>query len=378
MKRLRSIAVVVLVILPMDLGVAWYCRSNCDFWKSAYPSNDHRLRSEEYHHGLAANRRVIESWGLVRYRYATNSLGFKDAAPRTVDVDHEGRRMVFIGDSFTEGKGFDFQHSFVGLIAERLKPRGIEVLNAAVDSYAPAIYRRKVKHLIETRRLKFDTLVVFLDLSDIHDEAKRYQVDGEGRLVVPRPERIGFSLRDYSLAVRVVSLAVDHLEFAGKVVKRRFEIAGKWNKLFFDVDGMDLWAYSVTGLDAAAWTYDDARWAAYGAAGRQKAATEMDGLLSLLSSHGIELILAVYPWPDQIFHDPEAPRQQGFWRAWSAGRGVHFISLFAPFTEGDPREVLGRYFIANDFHWNVKGHELVARAFLDALGQTRLPGKPFK
>ena len=374
MKRLRSIVVVILAVLPMDLGLAWYCRSNCDFWKSVYPPNDHRVRSEEYHHGLAPNRRVIESWGLVRYRYATNSLGFKDAAPRTVDADKEGKMTLFIGDSFTEGKGFDFTSSFVGLIAEKMKMPGIEVLNAAVDSYSPVIYRRKVQHLIETRRLKFDTLVVFLDLSDIHDEVRRYQVDGQGRLVVPWPEReglaerLGRSLRDNSLLARVFSLAYDQLEFVGKVIKRRIEIAEKWNKSFFDVDGMDLWAYSVTDLDAAAWTYDDVRWAAYGAAGRQRAAGEMDGLLSLLRRRGIELILVVYPWPDQLFHDPEAPRHQGFWRAWSVARGVRFISLFAEFTEGDPRQVLSRYFIANDFHWNAEGHELVARAFLDALG----------
>ncbi len=378
MKRLRAIGIVCLIILPLDVGVAQFCRANCDFWKNTYPPGDHRVRSEDYHHGLAPNRQVTEAWGLSRYRFATNSLGFKDSSPRTIEPKGGGTRVLFLGDSFTEGKGFAFPETFVGRVASELAGRGIEVLNGAVDSYSPVIYYQKVKHLLEKVGLRFDALVVFLDVSDIHDEAREYPLDAEGRLIVPLEEREALLeslrfLRDNSATARLVSVAYDHLSLLARIAWARFKIAKAWGKSLFAVDEMDFWIYLTTDYEGSAWTYDDARWRDYGALGRQRAAAQMDALWSMLQERGIPLVLAVYPWPDQLFHDPQAPRHQGFWRQWSEDRGVPFISLFPAFTEEEPREVLQRYFIPHDFHWNAEGHKLVARKFLE---QFRPPSSP--
>ncbi|MCH7831919.1 MAG: SGNH/GDSL hydrolase family protein [Proteobacteria bacterium] len=370
MKRLRTIAIVFLIILPLDVGVAQFCRANCAFWKNTYPPGDHRVRSEDYHHGLAPNRWVTEAWGLSRYRYATNSLGFKDSEPRTVEPKGGGARVLFLGDSFTEGKGFAFAETFVGLVASELAGRGIEVLNGAVDSYSPVIYRQKVKHLLEKVGLRFDALVVFLDVSDILNEARDYPLDGEGRLIVPLEETEALwaslrFLRDNSATARLVSVAYDYASLLTRIAWTRVKIARALGKWLFDVDEMDFWIYLTTDLRTSAWTFDDARWRDYGAVGRQRAAAQMDALWSLLQDRGIPLVLAVYPWPDQLFNDPQAPRHQGFWRQWSEDRGVEFISLFPAFTEGKPRDVLQRYFIPYDHHWNAEGHQLVARIFLE-------------
>lgn len=376
MKRLRTFFIVVLMILPFDIVLAQYCRSNCEFWRVAYPPTDHRVRSEAYHHGLAPMRRITEAWGLARYRYATNSLGFKDASPRTVDPAGRGPRVLFMGDSFTEGKGFAYPDTFVGLVGRELAKQGIEVLNGGVDSYSPVIYRAKVKHLLETVGLRFDVLVVFLDLSDIHNEAKEYPLDGEGRLIVPAKDRDPLNaalrfLRDNLATGRLASFVYDHLRVLFRVAWVRFEAAGALGKSWGDVDGTDLWVYLVTGHRASAWTYDEDRWRDYGRAGRKRAAEQMDGLLALLGRRGIPLVLAVYPYPDQLFNDPDAPRHLGFWRTWSEERRVPFINLFPAFTKGDPRDVLERYFLPNDIHWNAEGHKLVARIFLE---QFRPPG----
>jgi hypothetical protein len=371
MKTLRNLALVVLMVLPFDLGVAWYCRDNCDFWAAAYPPSDHRVRSEIYHHGLAANRRVTEAWGLARYTFATNSLGFKDAKPRTVDLKGSGPRVLFLGDSFTEGKGFAYPDTFVGLIAGELAKQGMEVLNAGVDSSAPVIYRLKVKHLLETVGLRFNHVVVFLDVSDIYDQARRYHWDAHGNLIVPPAPQpsTGESARTWmrgaSLIARFGFVAYDHLEAIATFVNQRLEISNAWGKPLWDVDAYDRWLYSVTNMVFSAWTFDDDRWHAYGKQGRERAVSDMDGLLDMLRDHGIALTLAVYPWPDQLFHDRQAPRHQGFWKDWAAKINVPFISLFPAFTKGKPRAVMERYFIPFDFHWNAEGHKLVAETFLD-------------
>ena len=377
MKTLRAVALMVLIVLPFDVGVAWYCHKNCDFWAAAYPPSDHRVRSEAYHHGLAPNRRITEAWGLARYTYATNSLGFKDATPRTVDLKGNGPRVLFLGDSFTEGKGFAYPDTFVGRVAGELEKQGVEVLNGGVDSSAPAVYRAKARHLLETVGLRFDQVVVFLDVSDIYDQARLYQWDDKGNLIVPPAPQPSLSgrarlwLRDASLTARFGFVAYDYLEAIATFVGQRLEISRRWGKPLSDVDAYDRWLYSVTNTVFSAWTFDDDRWRAYGKQGRARAVRDMDGLADMLRRRGIALTLAVYPWPDQLLHDRQAPRHQGFWRDWAAKRNVPFISLFPAFTADEPRAVLERYFIPFDIHWNAEGHKLVARTFLEKFSSPR-------
>jgi len=321
---------------------------------------------------LAANRHITEAWGNARYRYATNSLGFKDFGRRDVDPKGKGGgpRVLFLGDSFTEGKGLPYPQTFVGLLAKALAGDGVEVLNAGVDSYAPVIYRLKLKHLLETVGLRINSVVVFLDVSDIYDQARRYRKDAAGKLIVPSKQkdsasiRVRNSLRENSVISRFGFVGYDVAHFIYRYLRRRLEISAAWKKPFMDVDAVDIWSFSVTRLINAAWTYNDEYWRDFGKAGREDAKQDMDGLLAMLKDRGIALTLAVYPWPDQLYFDPKAPRYQGFWRDWAKANGVSFISLFPAFTDGNPRDVLERLFIPYDFHWNAKGHELVAETFL--------------
>jgi len=371
MKRVGSVLLVMAIVLGLDAGTAWYCRANCAFWQNAYPPRDHRVRSAAYHHGLAPNRQITEAWGLNRYSYATNSLGFKDEKPRIVALKSKLPRVLFLGDSFTEGKGFAYADTFVGIVAKALAGKGVKVLNGGVDSSAPVIYRLKTKHLLEKAGLKFDSVVVFLDVSDIYDQARRYRWDDNGDLIVPALEKETVSararrwLRGNSVIARLGFVLYDYAAVMAGFVNQRLEIADAWNKPLSAVDDNDRWLYSVTRTVFSAWSYDDDRWRAYGKKGRERAVRDMDALLAMLRKRGISLTLAVYPWPDQLFHDPEAPRHQGFWRDWAGQRGVPFISLFPVFTEGKPEAVMKRYFIPFDMHWNAEGHKLVAKTFLE-------------
>jgi len=127
-----------------------------------------------YHHALVPNFDGYDNWGDVRYKFDTNSLGFRDAEVRDVPLTSKTRRVLLIGDSFTEGTGVAFEDSFAGRLAAAGTQRAeIEFLDAGVISYSPALYYRKVKYLIE-RGLRFDEVVVFSDVSDVYDEAGKY------------------------------------------------------------------------------------------------------------------------------------------------------------------------------------------------------------
>ena len=55
------------------------------------------------------------------------------------------------------------------------------MLNAGVSSYAPSVYYEKLKYFLDAG-LTFDEAVVYIDISDIHDEGILYSYDKNGAL----------------------------------------------------------------------------------------------------------------------------------------------------------------------------------------------------
>jgi hypothetical protein len=313
-----------------------------------------RTPSELYHHDLRPRVSVEdEVWGPRRAPYRTNSLAFRDRAVRDVPLRTDRPRIVFIGDSFTEGVGVTYEASFVGRVDDAVAPRGVEVLNAGVISYCPIIYFRKVKHLIEDVGLGFDALVVYIDIGDIQDEVT-YKLDPEGN-VRSRPVR------------RVQELGADQ-QHGGRGFFRFPRL-----KKFLDRNSL-LWSRAYVALErlfpmegnrAGLWTVHDDEFAAYGREGLELARENMDRLHELLAARGIRLTVAVYPWPDQVRHIDLKSKQVTFWREWAAAHGAGFIDHFPQFIDGTPADgVLDRYFIPGDVHWNEAGHKVIADGFL--------------
>ena len=147
------------------------------------------VKNEIYHHDFIKNGSVENEYPILenrRIKLHTNSLGFKDKSSRRISLlpsKNFKKRIVFIGDSFTEGLMLEYKNTFVGIIDKELNKQSIEVLNAGVSSYSPIIYWRKIKYLIEEVRLKFDELSVFIDISDFCDEKYRYRLSKRGHVI---------------------------------------------------------------------------------------------------------------------------------------------------------------------------------------------------
>ncbi len=122
-----------------------------------------------------------------------------------------------MGDSFTEGVGNAWADTFAGRLSAALAPKGVEVLNAGVVSYAPTVHWRKLRHLLDDRELRVDSVLLFLDLSDIADEWEVYDLDAQGNVTARVPDwlmrrqgqagafdRLLFLLQDNSVILHLV------------------------------------------------------------------------------------------------------------------------------------------------------------------------------
>lgn len=370
--RLRRLLPIVAVNLGILVGLFVVAEILLHLiWKGtnpflAAPNNTFRIRDPAYTHTLAPNFDGFDAWGSHKFRIFTNSLGFRDASVREVPLAADRKRVLLIGDSFTESLGVSYEETFVGLFA-RAHPE-LDVLNAGVSSYAPSVYYEKLKHFIESG-LKFDEAVVYIDISDIQDEATLYWYDQNGvlqlnppkppsedcsplpRPPLPRPEKGWLEKVSYlaefldqlrysrRLAASIERASVEDLSKSGAVYSRDYA-RPSWTY------SKDATCYGAVGIEGAI----------------DKARERMDRLYELLAAHGVDLSVGVYPWPQQLLYDRENSRQAQIWREWCAGKCRRFFDHFPAFfryKEQDPDFVRSLFFWG-DMHYNARGNQLLA------------------
>lgn len=368
-RTLGRVAAAVFAVLTVDVA-AGVLLGHVRPIESGERERNYRIASPVYHHDLRPSTTTTTTWGTRRaggrwtvrqYVVTTDSLGFKDREARVVAPRGSSTRVLFLGDSFTEGIGVEYDDTFVGRIGRALGGDGVEVLNAAVASYAPSIYYRKTRYLLEDVGLRFDAAVVAIDVSDIDDEARYYAFDADERVIdapgAPVDEAMHRGpdpwqyLLERSLTARTVY-----------ALATRLLTAGGWDQPF---GARERRARALLGNVRAAWTYDPEAYARIGERGLARAGASMDRLLALLRARGTPLAVVVYPWPAQILARDRGGVHVGFWREWAAARDVAFVDLFPLFLDaGDPWDVLRRDYIPWDSHLTEEGHARVADALL--------------
>jgi hypothetical protein len=268
-----------------------------------------------------------------------------------------------MGDSFMEGVGLPFEDTFAGMLQARLAPHA-EVLNAAVISYSPTLYYLKTRHLIEARGVTFDRLVVFIDVSDIQNEIS-YESFVPAEFQTSR--KLYFHTKRFLTDISYISHRIN------QILERRkdpLELGLYGDGLFPCFDGANLeFLEDVEFYESVSeWTIKPRLFEKYGRRGLKLAIANMQKLVDLCREHGIDLVIAVYPWPHQILARDLESIQVRQWRLFCERNDVPFLNYFPDFiTARPPNEVLNRLFIPGDIHWSRAGHRVIAKRLMDFL-----------
>jgi hypothetical protein len=322
------------------------------------------------HHALAPECSCERHWGKTSYRFATNSLGFRDENIRKVPLTSAQPRILLLGDSFTEGMS-SWPGSYVGQIAARFPQ--YEFLNGAVESYSPSNYLNVARALLNIG-VHFDEVIVFIDMSDAQDEAAFYRdIDPSG--AVDGPQQI---IHNGGWWANLRLYITDHLLLTNTIVTFLEREAVQHGFYYLNVGHGPLF-----DLERSAWTYRPVSdrqpyEIGYGPLGLQaglaKEESRMTMLWQELQKRNIPLSVVVYPWPAQIVHDTQDSRQVVMWRDWCAGKCTSFISVFPDFfavKDQCPHSQPGcwylKEFIFGDEHYNAAGNALVADAVARSL-----------
>ena len=310
-----------------------------------------KIRHPVYHHTLSANYDGLGR-NQSEYRFCTNSDGLKSKCGAV--SDNKEIDIGFLGDSFTEGLGLPYEKTFVGLIAEKLSGKRIANLGAA--SYSPSIYYLKLKNFLE-RGYKFNEVVVYIDISDIADEASYAIVDGK---VVDTIESTGkqkmFPLLNFGLKG-----LQDRLISAFGILHHDYHVG--------ELDLTD--PVYQRDFRRGAWTFDDSN-KGYGKLGVKgsidKSIAVMQKLYDLCKTNNIKLSIGVYPWPSQILYDIKESNQVKIWRNFCTDKCTNFYNSFPTFFDliksTSKRDVINNNFFHGDIHFNENGNQLIAADFL--------------
>src|SRR5579872_451354 len=320
-----------------------------------------RVADPAYNHGLAASFEGYDVWGELRYRLVTDSLGFKDASVREVPLKSDSRRILLIGDSFTEGIGMSFEDSFAGMLYHAGQERSpkVEFLNAGVASYSPSIYYKKIKYLLGIG-LQFDEVVVFSDTSDVTDEATSYfcidddakyrkycgSAEGSAQSTASPPKKPNFFIDRFVVTNRVRIY-----------IKRSIQSLLGNRRRSINTDHARI-GWAISGLDV---DKDNQPLGVEG--GIARSLQNMRALSGLLAARNIPLTIVVYPWAQQIAQGDRDSRQVSLWREFCEGRCRAFINLFPAFfaAADDDKKWYEHLFILGDDHFSAAGNGFVFR-----------------
>lgn len=370
MRRfLKNTLLVLAVVVVADLTLAQLGKVLVPDWSLRAHRLKFRIPDPVFHHALAPQVVQVDRWGGVGYRLVTNSLGGRDAEPRVVPLNAERRRIAVIGDSFVEGVGYPFEQTFVGIVHDAMRQKDVEILNLGVSSYSPLLYWRKVQYMLESKGLKFDELLVFVDPGDILNEALWYEMTPDGSVISNIQSGINIEQRGGGVG--------DWLAVNSVIGKLAFTVADRWRlhlrqKYISDAErkgdeGSD--SDTIVNARDASWTYDQHAWDKWGKTGLVRAVASLDRLRELTRRHGVSLTIAAYPWPGQVWRGQMDARHRLALQEWASANQAGFLDLYPAFLSVPANQALQDWFIKGDVHWSAEGHRLVASKVLDYLAR---------
>ena len=356
---------IFLIVLILDSILTSLFLKNTSFWKNEkWEDKSHRIISKVYHHDLKPNVEVYETWGgKLKRKIITNSIGFRDSSKKEILENTEKTRILLIGDSFIEGSGYDYEHTFAGLLENELG-NNYEILNSAVESYSPSIYFKKTDFFL-SQGYVFDKALVFLDLSDIYDEMFIKFDDNQNIISeIPKEKQtlerkiknkiysLGWFLRDNTLTFRIMYLISDKTEEIKNYLKLKLKASKSLNKSFFSTSRDDAIFYRMTHIDRGFWTFNEDKYLEV-SQGLAQSEKYLKKLFELLNQNKIDSYLIIYPWPAQIQYGDK--KHSPFWEKFSKSNNINLINLYDIFKSENNREFIFDNFIYGDIHWNKKG-----------------------
>ena len=207
--------------------------------------------------------------------------------------DLNKENIFLFGDSFTFGVGLNYEDTFSGIIEKKFPEYNF--YNFAVGSYSPTVYLFRLNNALKENVIP-KKIFLFLDLTDVIDEARRWVDDKEKNMPV-RPEKSflkkrSFLHNNFKLSLELVNL----VRFSLRNIKSKiYNLTKKTKskKIKTSIQGQFTYV-SKKNLDERFWNNNDFD------NGIKKIEDKINKISSLANKVNSKLYLVVYPWAETI------------------------------------------------------------------------------
>jgi hypothetical protein len=348
-----SIGIIVFLLIDYLFGDLLF---NSHFKKNVYE------RNKNYLYNFKKNLNVKNyNYGYKNYQLCTNEFGAIDSCnkqnPNKKKIDY-----VFIGDSFVEGLGIEFEDTFFGLLKERNTDSSF--LNLGVSGYSPSIYYHKLKFFYE-KGFKFSEVFVFLDTSDIFDEIYRYRENEKNELTfLLTNDEINNLLDKKKKIIKDI-----HSNFPGSffllsnIIKLlpNFDYLQNYYLNLMVNHSFGEWVNSEGNLYPKNKLNDSLK----------KNSVFVEKIVKIANENKSKITFVLYPWPGQLSKGELNNLYNRYWTDFFENKKINYINLNSTFFDMlkkyNSRDLIFKYYIPGDVHFNIIGHKLIFEIINNAL-----------
>ena len=359
-------------IIIVDFSLTLYLKKLNSFKEEKFNKDYVNIRIADpiYHHTFlpkSISKEYESRTGI--YTLYTNSLGFKDNSTRDISLNKKEKRILMIGDSFTEGILLNYEDTFVGMIDKELKKYNIEILNAGRSSYSPIIYWKKIEYLIEEVGLEFDEVIVFLDICDPMNEIIEYDLSEKNNVVSRQNKNINLKMETKKSEKPFITSLKEFIYNNTTMIYSILNFLYDTSEIASNEAGE--WSYILNTNEYDRWTINNDENKTLAKKGNILMKKYMNKLFDLLNKNNIELSIAVFPRPTQIWYEDLNSIHVKIWHEWSKERNIKLYNFFPEFfykknrTDIEKITFFKENFIIGDYHYNKNGNKIIARKFLD-------------
>ena len=223
-------------------------------------------------------------------------------------------------------------------------------MNLGVSSYSPNIYLKKIKHLISNKIVLFNHIIVGIDLTDLEDDWQRREIQKSLDTSSTNPRKqfkfkifLAKNLPTTYLILQKINwyikieltknVNIDHLDYSKN--KASWSYIKNYNKLDEKIKNQ---------------------------------VNNMNKLSNFLKDNNIKLSILIFPHQASIKYDIKDSLYKKIWKDYCINKCFKFIDAYSIFFDElkitSKDEIMKKYYIKGDPHFNEKGNDVVFKILL--------------
>jgi len=324
---------------------------------------------EKYYYELKKNCRGKEKFkkSFPTINIFTDNLGLR-VSKKSNPKDIRKKNILIFGDSFTYGTGLEYKESYAGLIEKELTDYNI--YNFSISSYSPSVYLYKLNEAIKLD-IKPKKIIIFLDLSDVLDEANRWIYDSTKHKVETKKSEENshfknnrFKQKNFILLNEFASILNFNLRIIKSKLNNSFNKNQKAEKIMTTFQASFTYK-EINDLNKNYWKEKDLK------AGLKKIELIFKRIENLSIKHDSELYLVIYPWAETLRFGQKAFNWSKFASKLCKEETCKLIDAIPEFEKYKKKDINwnNKLYFLNDVNFNKDGSKLLYQTIIEKISR---------